>query len=69
MNQIKENNSENSNSEEEKDTGNRIKDILVLIGEDLYKFPQRDADSLDTPKIIKNTLNTFVHAIKKHGQS
>ena len=75
MNQIKEYNNNSSNTEVEKDIVDRIKDILVSIGEKLKKFLQRDIDSLELPDIIKKALKTlkailtFIHAIVNHGQN
>ena len=75
MNQIKEYHSNSSNTKEEKDTVDRIKEILVSIGEELFKFLQRDIDSLELPDIIKKALKTlktiltFIHAIVNHGQN
>ena len=57
INQIKEHDKdENSNDKKEVDTEDEIKDISVSIGEEIFKFLQRDIDSLDLPDIIKKAL-------------
>ena len=76
INQIKEHDKdENSNGKKEVDTEDGIKDIAVSIGEEFFKFPQSDTDSLDLPDIIKKALKTlkgaftFVCAVKSHGHN
>ena len=60
-NQIKEHDKdENSNDKKAVDTDNGIKDILVSIGEEVFKFLQRHINSLDLPDIIKKSAkNTY----------
>ena len=56
-------------------TEDGIKDILLTVGEKIYKFLQQIIDSLDLPDIIKKALITLkaivslVHAIKNHDQN
>ena len=60
---------------QEIDAEGGIKDILVTIREEIYKFLQQDIDSLDLPEIIKKALKTlkaivtFVSTIKSYGQN
>ena len=57
------------------DTEDGIKDIILLAVEQIYKFLQQDIDSLNLPNIIKKALKTlktivnFVRAVKDHGQN
>ena len=69
INQIE---NEGKSINQETDAEDGTIDILVTIGEEIYKFLQQDIDSLDLPEIIKKALKaivTFVRAIKNHGQN
>lgn len=52
-----------------------IKDILVSIGEEIFKFLHRNIDSFELPDIIKKILKIlkanfiFVPTVKNHDQS
>ena len=65
-------NESKSNDKDSATEGGR-KDILVPLGEEIYKFGQ-DIDSLNLPNIIKKALKmlkaivTFLRAIKNHDQ-
>ena len=52
LNQIKLDNIQDYNSKEETHTEDGIWDKLTSIGQELYKFFQRDINSLELPEIV-----------------
>ena len=66
---------ERLNDKDELNAEDGIKEILVLTGEDIFKFLQRDINSLNLPHIIKKVPRTrenildFVQIFKKYGQN
>ena len=66
---------ERLNDKDELNAEDGIKEILVLTGEDIFKFLQRDINSLNLPHTIKKVPRTrenildFVQIFKKYGQN
>lgn len=75
ISKIKENNDDNSNFEELEYTEDGTKDMLDSIEEELFKFIQREVESLDLPEGVKKVLKTlegtinFIRIIKNLGQN
>ena len=66
---------ERLNDKDELNAEDGIKEILVLTGEEIFKFLQRDIDSLNLPHIIEKVPRTrenildFVQIFKKYDQN